>query len=65
MSVTDIEKAIQKLPRRELAKFRAWFAEFDAAQWDKQIEQDTAAGRLNAMANEAIQDLRSGHCKNL
>ena len=30
----------------ELAEFRAWFADFDGALWDRQIEEDVAAGML-------------------
>ena len=33
-----IEQAVEALPPSELAEFRRWFAEFDAAAWDKQIE---------------------------
>ena len=31
MTAEDIEEAILRLPPAELAKFRAWFAEFEAA----------------------------------
>lgn len=64
-TVTEIERALRGLPPEELAKFRAWFAEFDADQWDRQIERDAAAGRLDALAEESLADLREGHCKDL
>ena len=64
-NVLDIERAVQQLPPEELARFRAWFAEFDAAQWDRQIESDTTAGRLDSLADEALRDLRDGRCKPL
>src|SRR5688572_9541578 len=51
--VTEIEEAVQKLPPGELAKFREWFAAFDAGQWDRQFEEDVAAGKLEALAEEA------------
>ncbi|MBE9107359.1 hypothetical protein IQ229_21230, partial [Nostoc cf. edaphicum LEGE 07299] len=35
-----VELAISQLSSEDLAAFRAWFAEFDAAAWDKQIEKD-------------------------
>lgn len=59
-TITDIEQAVQELAPQELAKFREWFAEFDAAQWDLQIERDAAAGRLDALAGEASDELREG-----
>jgi hypothetical protein len=59
-TATEIERAIEQLPPEELAQLRAWFAEFDGARWDKQFEQDSSAGRLDALANEALSDLRQG-----
>jgi hypothetical protein len=64
-TVTEIERAVEQLPAEELAHFRAWFAEFDAARWDRQFEQDVDAGRLNALAEEAITELSQGHCTDL
>ncbi|MFN7570779.1 MAG: hypothetical protein ACK5TK_04865 [Betaproteobacteria bacterium] len=58
--VASIEKAIVALPAAELAEFRRWFAEFDAAAWDRQIEQDAASGKLDALAREALADYRAG-----
>ena len=59
-SVVDIERAIEQLSPTELEKLRAWFAEFDAARWDLQLETDIAAGRLDALADEALAELQSG-----
>jgi hypothetical protein len=56
----EIEQAIQELPPQDLARFREWFAQFDAAQWDRQLEGDVAAGRLDALAKEAVDDLTNG-----
>jgi hypothetical protein len=65
MSVTEIEQAVQRLAPQELAKFREWFAQFDATRWDRQFEDDVAAGRLDALAKEALDDLRNGRCTDL
>ena len=64
-TVFDIENAVQKLSRGDLTTFRDWFLNFDAAAWDKQFEEDVAAGRLDALADEAIRDLREGRCTDL
>ena len=64
-SVPEIERAIRQLSPEELATFRAWFAEFDAASWDRQFEQDVAAGRLDALGDAALRDLRDGRCTDL
>ncbi len=55
-TVFEIENAVQKLSRGDLTTFRDWFLSFDAAAWDKQFEEDAAAGRLDALADEALRD---------
>ncbi len=45
--------------------FRQWFAERDAAEWDRQFEADVAAGRLDSLGEEALKDLREGRCTDL
>jgi hypothetical protein len=48
-----------------LARFRKWFAEYDAAVWDRQFAQDGAAGRLDELAREALHDHRAGRTREL
>ncbi len=36
-----------------------------ADAWDKQIEEDIKAGRLEPLREEALEDLRAGRCKDL
>ena len=55
-----LEKRISALSAEELAEFRRWFAEFDAAIWDRQIERDVKAGKLDALADEALRDHAGG-----
>jgi hypothetical protein len=55
-----IEKKVSSLSAEELAKFRRWFAEFDAAEWDRQIERDVKAGKLDALADEALREHAAG-----
>lgn len=64
-TVSEIENAVQKLSRNDLTTFRDWFIGFDAAAWDKQFAEDAAAGRLDALADEALRDLREGRCTDL
>jgi hypothetical protein len=62
IGVREIEDAVLRLTPAELDAFRTWFVEFDAAAWDGQMEDDVAAGRLDALADEALEDLRAGRC---
>jgi len=62
MTVNHLEKAVSELTPEELAKFTAWFEEFLADQWDRQIEADAAAGKLDRLAKEAAEDFEAGRC---
>ena len=59
-TVESLERAVVNLPPRELAEFRRWFTEFDAAAWDAQIETDAAAGKFDALAAEALAEHQAG-----
>ncbi len=63
--VEEIESAIAHLSLPDLSRLREWFLEFDAAVWDRQIEEDVASGRLDALADQAIADFRAGRCTEL
>jgi len=65
MTIEDLEQAVAKLAPDDLARFRAWFEEFDAARFDQKIERDAKAGRLDRLAEAAIDDLRKGRAREL
>ena len=54
-NLAEIENAIRGISRKEKAAFRAWYAECDSAEWDRQIEEDVAAGRLDWLSEEGRQ----------
>lgn len=58
--VENIEQQIQALSAEELARFRTWFLEFDWAAWDRQLERDVSAGKLDALAEKALRAHASG-----
>jgi hypothetical protein len=49
----------------ERATLRAWFAEFDAAEWDRQFEADVHTGKLDAFADSALSDHAAGRTTKL
>jgi hypothetical protein len=61
-TVKDIETAVRSLSAAELVAFRNWFLEFDVAAWDRRIEADVHAGRLDALAAEALADVDANRC---
>ena len=64
-SLHAIESEIRSLSSNELAKFRKWFASFDADEWDKQIESDASNGKLDALANKALEEYKSGKAREI
>lgn len=64
-NVEEIERAVSELGSEDLRRFREWFAEFDAELWDRQIERDVRAGRLDALVEEARAEHRSGRTRPL
>lgn len=64
-TVKEIAQAIAQLPKDQLAEFRAWYAQFDAEVWDRQIEEDISAGKLDSLADAAIAEHRAGRTKKL
>jgi hypothetical protein len=65
MTVEDLEKAISELNPDELAKFRAWFEAYDAAQFDAKIERDARSGKLDQLAEQALDDFRKGRAREI
>jgi hypothetical protein len=64
-TVEKIQAAVRELSAEDLTEFRQWFAEFDADLWDQQLEMDVASGRLDELGEEALRNLREGHCTDL
>jgi len=63
--IQTLEREIKELTRSELAAFRQWFQEFDAAEWDRQIEEDALAGKLDRLAEKAVADHKAGRTEEL
>jgi hypothetical protein len=63
--VEKIEQQIRELSASEMAELRTWFAEFDAEAWDRQIESDAGAGKLDSLAQQALEQYKAGKTKPL
>jgi len=63
--IERLEEQVQRLPPSDLAKFRAWFVEFDAQVWDRKIEADARAGKLAGLLAEAQGEFESGKSREL
>ena len=63
--IEDIEKAVEQLSPPDLAKFRAWFEEFEARVFDEKIERDAQAGKLDKLIAEARANHEAGRREEL
>lgn len=61
----QIEKSILELSPDELRAFTDWFEEMQEQNFDKAIERDVKAGKLDALAEQALSELRSGRTRPL
>jgi hypothetical protein len=61
-TVEEIEVAVSKLVPTDYEKFRPWLADYDNRLWDKEMEEDARAERLDALINEGLDDLKKGRC---
>ena len=64
-TVQEIKTAVAHLPDPDLGKFRAWFVGFDAQSWDREFEEDARSGKLDRLADQALNDLAQGRCSEL
>ena len=63
--VENLERQVKDLSPEELAAFRKWFLAYDCEVWDRQLEQDVAAGKLDALAEKALRDHAAGKSSRL
>ncbi len=63
-TLQEIEQAIDRLPQDEVFALSEWLQQRIDFQWDKQFEGDVEAGRLNAVAQKAIEEHRANNSKN-
>ena len=62
MSLQELEQAVTQLPRSDFEAFTRWFEEYLSDEWDRQIERDVTAGRLDAAGKQADEDCKAGRC---
>lgn len=64
-NVQRVEDQVRRLTPAELARFRAWFASYDADAWDEELAADAAAGLLDAAADAALGEHKAGRSQPL
>lgn len=63
--VDELKTEIEKLPKEEFTELVRWLSEKDWESWDKEIETDSEAGRLDFLVREALDAKSKGTLKDL
>ena len=58
--VENLERQVKDLSPEELAAFRKWFLAYEWEVWERQLEQDVTAGKLDVLAEKALRDHAAG-----
>jgi hypothetical protein len=64
-SIDEIKSAIAHLPEKEFNSLVDWFQKFEEERWDKELENDIAQGKLDILADEALNEFDTGKSSEL
>ena len=63
MTVTELKQAILNLPKAEYTELVEWIyerCECEWEEWDRQLEEDVAAGKLDFFKEKALEARQNG-----
>ncbi|MBI4529699.1 MAG: hypothetical protein HY695_38360 [Deltaproteobacteria bacterium] len=63
--VDELKTEIERLPEDEFSELVRWLSEKDWERWDKEIEADSEAGKLDFLVREALDAKAKGTLKDL
>ena len=63
--IEELKAEIESLPSEEIAEIYRWLSERDWEQWDKEIEADAKAGKLDFLMRETREEKAKGTLKDL
>lgn len=64
-TVQELQTTIKSLPEEDYTRLRKWFVERDWKIWDTQLSEDSDAGRLNFLIEEAFHEKAGGDLRDL
>ncbi len=62
-TITEIQQAIMSLPEAEYAELCRWLLDQDWERWEREFDEDVRAGRLDALADEALEAKERGELR--
>jgi len=63
--VDKLKTEIERLPKEDFTELVRWLSEKDWDRWDKEIEADSEAGKLDFLVREALDAKAKGNLKDL
>jgi len=63
--IDELKAEIERLPSEEVAEIFRWLSEKEWERWDKEIEADSQAGRLDFLVRQAQEEKAKGNLKDL
>ncbi len=64
-TLLEIAAAIQELPESEVRELSTWLQSFLDERWDRQLEDDVEAGRLDHLIARAEANIAADHVRDL
>ena len=64
-TVSELQKVILSLSEAEYADLRGWLLDEDWERWEREFDEDVRAGKLNALASEALEAKARGEFRDL
>jgi hypothetical protein len=61
----EVQSAIEQLPEREIRDLSKWLQEYLEQKWDRQIEADFGAGKLDRLIAKAELDIANNNVRDL
>jgi hypothetical protein len=65
LKIEDIQAEIETLPEKEYTRLRVWFFQRDWKKWDREIQEDSTAGRLDFLCEETLREKKRGELEEL
>ena len=64
-TVSELQEAILGLSEADYSELRRWLLDQDWEQWEQEFDEDVRAGKLDALAAEALEAKARGDLKDL
>lgn len=63
-TVSEIKQTIMALPEAEFSHFMKWVWDLDWERWDRQLQEDVKAGRLDSLKEKVLEARKQGALAN-